>query len=244
LATLLTEAPLVVPDESARSTRASTEGEATIQREQPAPTVPPADQTDGPWWEEAWDTSRDWTRSVWDSLRDDLGRFIDVRRVDDASALLMSPDQAARFRENLRTRVMTAQLALMMRQPEVWQTETQAIVKAIETRYDETSPLTRKALRMARHIADTAIDEPLPTVNNTLQALNKLREEQRQQFGADDTDGALPGANGSRAPAESPTNEPASNESSSAQPSADQPSAPQSSADSGQPQRSSKQTED
>src|SRR5690606_12746997 len=62
LAMLLTEAPLVVPDESARSTRASTAGEATIEREQPAPTVPPADQTDGPWWEEAWDTSRDWTR--------------------------------------------------------------------------------------------------------------------------------------------------------------------------------------
>ena len=226
LAMLLTEAPLIVPDESARGTKQSAEDNATpkIEREQPAPTVPPGDQAQGSWWEDAWDTSRDWTASAWDSLREDLGRFIDVRRVDDASALLMSPDQAARFRENLRTRVMTAQLALMMRQPEVWQTETQAIVKAIETRYDEASPLTRKALRMARHMADTAIDEPLPTVNNTLQALNKLRDDQRSQFGPNDAEAPTSGDNGGSAAAESSDPNAAPAETSKPKPTAPEPS--------------------
>ena len=99
----------------------------------------------------------------------------------------MSPDQATRFRDNLRTRVMTAQLALMMRQSEVWKTETEAVVKAIESRYDESSPLTRKALRLARGMADATIDARLPTVDNTLHALAGLREEQARRFGGPDS---------------------------------------------------------
>lgn len=179
LAVLLSEAPLIMPDEAARRTG---QAEDTTSREHPAPTVPPAAEPEGAWWEEAWDTTRRWSSDAWGSLREDLGQFIDVRRVDDHSALLMSPDQAARFRENLRTRIMTAQLALMMRQPQVWQAETVAVVRAIETRYDEASPLTRKALRLARSMADVSIDAQLPTVDNTLRALDTLREAQTRLF--------------------------------------------------------------
>ncbi len=181
LAMLLTEAPLIMPDEAGRQAERP---EQPALREQPAPTVPPSSSADERWWERAWETTRDWSQDAWTSVREDLGQFIDVRRVDDANALLMSPDQAARFRENLRTRVMTAQLALMMRQPEVWRTEMEVIVRAVETRYDEASPLTRKALRLARGMADASIDARLPTVDNTLQALNTLREAQAGSLGA------------------------------------------------------------
>ena len=185
LAMLVTDAPLIMPDKISRTEEPAAE---QVQREQPAPTVPPAESAADTWWERAFDTSREWAREAWGSLRSDLGDFIEVRRVDDASALLMSPDQAARFRESLRTRIMTAQLALMMRQVEVWRTETEAIVKAIETRYDESSSMTRRALRLARTMADAPIDTQLPTVNNTLQALEALREEQGRLFGDTETD--------------------------------------------------------
>lgn len=214
LAVLLTEAPLIMPETSSGN---STDSEATEPvREQPAPTIPYSGDARQTWWEEAWDATRDWSRDTWRSLRSDLGQFIEVRRVDDASALLMSPDQATRFRDNLRTRVMTAQLALMMRQAEVWRTETEAIVKAIETRYDESSPMTRKALRMARNMADASIDARLPTVDNTLQALAALREEQSRSFGGAST----PEAADSSDPAEAATSadDPASSADGSADP--------------------------
>lgn len=179
LAVLVTQAPLMMPHVSTGEAEPS-RGEP--QREQPAPTLPPDTQQEDNWWSKAWSTTRDWSSSAWDSLRDDLGQFIEVRRVDDASALLMSPDQASRFRDNLRTRIMTAQLALMMHQPEVWKTETEAVVKAIESRFDDSSAMTRKALRMARNMADTAIDASVPTVDNTLQALAALREEQSRNL--------------------------------------------------------------
>ncbi len=185
LALLVTEAPLIMPDAAAR---VQEPGAAEPTREHPAPTSPPASSQSDVWWERAWDKTRELSNTAWRSLREDLGQFIDVRRVDDSAALLMSPDQAQRFRDNLRTRIMTAQLALMMRQPEVWKTETEAVVKAIETRFEESSPMTRKALRIARNMADTPIDATLPTVDNTLHALAALREEQSKELGG--TDGA------------------------------------------------------
>ena len=193
LAMLVTEAPLIMPDKLSANDE---QGGEQVKREQPAPTVPPATDPADTWWERAFDTSREWAREAWGSLRNDLGDFIEVRRVDDASALLMSPDQAARFRESLRTRIMTAQLALMMRQVEIWRTETEAIVKAIETRYDESSAMTRRALRLARNMADAPIDTKLPTVANTLQALEALREEQGRLFAEPEPDGARSGAGG------------------------------------------------
>lgn len=199
LAVLVTEAPLIMPDRAATS---SEEAATPPVREHPAPTVPPETGANDNWLDKAWDTTRNWSRSAWSSLREDLGQFIEVRRVDDASALLMSPDQASRFRDNLRTRIMTAQLALMMRQPEVWKTETAAVVKALETRYDDASPLTRKAIRMARAMADTEIDARLPTVDNSLQALTTLREEQTRNFGA--TDAGAEAGSGAAANSEAP----------------------------------------
>src|SRR5690606_35859585 len=96
----------------------------------------------GPWWKKAVHNANQWSRTAWNSIRQDLGQFITVRRVDDLTALLMSPEQATRFRETLRLRIMTDQLALMMRQDKVWDAETAVLVKALETRFDPQSPQT------------------------------------------------------------------------------------------------------
>ena len=172
LSALISEAPLLVPDDAAP---------AIVESEPAPPAAVSVSSENGidstaPWWRQALDTADDWSRSAWSSIRQDLGQFITVRRVDDPTALLMSPDQATRFRENLRLRIMTAQLALMMRQPKVWEAETDALVKAVESRYDQKSQQARQALKLARQMADTSIDLKLPTVTNSLQAVEALRE--------------------------------------------------------------------
>ncbi len=171
LSVLVGEAPLLVPDDAA-----------------PAPVVAPPAASDStpqsnpsvdsnlPWWKQALGTVENWSNTAWSAVRKDLGEFVTVRRVDDPTALLMSPDQATRFRENLRLRIMTAQLALMMRQPKVWESETDMLVKSIESRYDQASEDSRHALKLARHMADTTIDVKLPSVTNSLQAVQALRE--------------------------------------------------------------------
>jgi uroporphyrin-3 C-methyltransferase len=182
LGNLVSAAPLLVPDDAAP--------EPVPAPENAAPAAGPQSggvNADAPWWKQGLQTAQDWSQSAWDSVRQDLGQFITVRRVDDATALLVSPDQATRFRETLRLRVMTAQLALMMRQPKVWQAETEKLVQAVQSRYDSRSPQSRQALKIARQLADTSIDVKLPSVANTLRALESLREA-----GADDA-GRSPG---------------------------------------------------
>ncbi|HWK70078.1 MAG TPA: uroporphyrinogen-III C-methyltransferase [Burkholderiaceae bacterium] len=178
LGNLLGEAPLLVPDDAApEPVPAPQEGASGTGSTGDGGHADP----DAPWWKQGMATAEQWSRSAWSAISRDLGQFITVRRVDDATALLMSPDQATRFRETLRLRGMTAQLALLMHQPRVWNAETAVLVKALETRYDPRSQQVRQALKIARQLADTPIDVKLPTVDNSLQAIAALREASARQ---------------------------------------------------------------
>lgn len=183
LSRYVSEAPLLVPDDVAGG--ANTEA-LDLQSDVQEPTELAAD---APWWERSWNTVEQWGSSAWRSVSHDLGQFVSIRRVDDAAALLMSPDQAARLRENLRLRIMAAQLAMMMNQSAVWQTELNAVATALEKRFDTQSGQVQQALRLTRQLQDTRIGARLPTVNNTLAAIESLRQAQagRSQDNADDT---------------------------------------------------------
>lgn len=178
---LIATAPLLVPDAAApglpAAAPAPADGGAAAQH---------GDRSDNTangagWWRQAAAGVRAWSAGTWASLRHDMGQFISIRRADNPAALLMSPDQASQLRENLRLRVMTAQLALLMRQPGVWKSETRALAQALDTRYDKQAAETRQARKIAEGLADTAIDEKLPTVANSLQALQALRDARAKE---------------------------------------------------------------
>lgn len=171
LNTLVSQAALLVPDEAAPNAVVAPESAAPAEPQGTAEADPDANA----WWR-AVHQIETWSDGAWSSIRQDLGRFISVRRANDPSALLMSPDQASQLRENLRLRIMTAQLALMMRQAPIWTNETQILVQALNTRYDTQDAKVRQALKLATQLAQTSIDVPLPTVDNSLQALKALRE--------------------------------------------------------------------
>lgn len=175
---LVGQAPLLIPDDAAP---VPVQPEQSSSGQSAKATDDAAQAQAGPWWRRGIDTAGAWASQAWGAVRRDLGNFVDVRRVDDASALLMSPDQATRFRESLRLRVLTAQLALMMNQPGIWKTETSALLQAVEQRFDPKSAQTRQALKLAREFADTPIDIRLPTVENSLQAIETLREARERK---------------------------------------------------------------
>ncbi len=193
LAGLVAQAPLLVPD----TVESDTETDAGSQDDQASDESgsdentdvgATASETSDKWWQKALDRTGSWVGNTLDLLRDDMGNLVSVRRVDDATALFVSPDQAARFRDHLRLRIMTAQLALMMGQDEVWDAETTALQQAIEGRFDEKDAQSRRAVRIAREMADTDIDVELPTVDNSMKALEALRDNDAD---TDSTDDAL-----------------------------------------------------
>lgn len=195
LYTLLGEAPLLVPDAAAPQT--------TPPAAEPAPAPAAADPlaADAPWWRRMGHEAWDWTQNAGTMLSHDLRGLFEVRRVDDAAALLISPEQAARFREGLQQRTLTAQLALLMHQSKIWQTELGRVADAIDRRFDMRSGQSREALDLARGLLDTAIETRLPTVDNSLEAIAAARDAFSAQDAADppstepetDTPAAAPG---------------------------------------------------
>uniref|UniRef100_UPI00333ED642 uroporphyrinogen-III C-methyltransferase n=1 Tax=Castellaniella defragrans TaxID=75697 RepID=UPI00333ED642 len=169
LYTLLGEAPLLVPDAAAPQSAPP----VAVPPQAPAPAAVGAD---APWWQRMGSEAWDWTREAGTMLSHDLRGLFEVRRVDDAAALLISPEQALRFRENLQQRILTAQLALMMHQSRIWQTELGRIANAIDRRFDMRSEQSREALGIARALLDTAIETRLPTVDNSLDAIAAARD--------------------------------------------------------------------
>lgn len=173
LGRLIEHAPLLVPDDAAPAVASS------LDPAQPT-TAAPARRAPNPsdsWWQQSLASVADWGQHTWWTIKQDLGSFISVRRVDDASALLLSPEQAGSLRNNLRLRLMTAQLALLMKQPDVWQTETRAVVELLQARYDINSVEGHRALRLALQLADTSIHVEMPSVANSQNAIQALREE-------------------------------------------------------------------
>ncbi|HJH24234.1 MAG TPA: uroporphyrinogen-III C-methyltransferase [Paenalcaligenes hominis] len=178
LTELINQAPLYITEAGTVSPEPN--GSATAADETAAATPSVAD--DSAWWQRVLSTAADLTQQSWNSIRQDLGQFVSVRRVDDNAALLISPEQADRLRENLRLRITMAQLALMTKQPKVWQSEMAFIVKALEDRFDASKALTQRALALATQLADTDVDLKLPTIDNTLAVIESLKQGSEDDF--------------------------------------------------------------
>lgn len=201
LSVLVARAPLLLPDAAAPNVTpnevasgaavaplSSTQAQATSAlprsaqspQSHPTPAVAPTDavsytETFSRWWSRAVDHSIAWSKSAAAVLSREFADVVSIQRVSDANALLMSPEQGSLLRANLRTRVLTAQMALLMHQAPVWKAELAAIEQSLLSRYDPKAPDTLAALRLVRELAAIQIAVPLPDINGSLAALESVR---------------------------------------------------------------------
>jgi uroporphyrin-3 C-methyltransferase len=203
LATLIGRAPLLVPDAtvpkvaaisvaalplgtipsdtaqrdaaqpSAAQTGAVTPA-ATMQAGAPA-TATAAAPTNEVWWDSAWRKTVVWSKAVAVFAAKELASVVSIQRVTDANALLMSPEQGTQLRANLRTRVLTAQMALLMHQPSVWRAEIANVEASLAARYDPKAVDTVAALRLVRELATVPVSAALPDMSDSIAALEAVR---------------------------------------------------------------------
>ena len=189
LTALIGRAPLLVPD--AAVPKGAAIAAASVQSNPPAPsalvkaaatgtaatteTGAARTLTDEPWWSLALAKTVSWSKAVAVFMAKELASVVSIQRVNDASALLLSPEQGAQLRANLRTRVLTAQMALLMHQPSVWRAEITALQASLGTRYDPNAPDTVAALRLVRELAAVPVGVALPDMTNSIAALEAVR---------------------------------------------------------------------
>jgi uroporphyrin-3 C-methyltransferase len=130
------------------------------------------------WWDLAWRKTVLWSKAVAVFVAKELASVVSIQRVTDASALLMSPEQGAQLRANLRTRVLTAQMALLMHQPSVWRAEIASIEASLTTRYDPKAVDTVAALRLVRELASASVVAALPDMSDSIAALEAVRVQE------------------------------------------------------------------
>jgi uroporphyrin-3 C-methyltransferase len=130
------------------------------------------------WWDVAWRKSVLWSKAVAVFVAKELASVVSIQRVTDASALLMSPEQGAQLRANLRTRVLTAQMALLMHQPSVWRAEMASIEASLTARYDPKAVDTVAALRLVRELASASVVATLPDMSDSIAALEAVRVQE------------------------------------------------------------------
>jgi len=173
LVALVGKAPLLVPD-------AVSPGVAPVgQAQPPAPAAavdPQADlPADAPWWQRWRAEVASWPGRAGSALAHELGGLITIQRVDEPAALLLSPEQADQVRGTLRQRLLTAQLAMLMRQPSVWKSELDNVGSTLSKYFDGRSPDTVAAQNLARELAQTDIAVRMPDVADSLNAVAALR---------------------------------------------------------------------
>ena len=180
LSALVARAPLILPDAASPKVVI-----ASSASQPPAENVaPPKSLSSDPhpsasdakaWWEIALDRTLSWSKSFAVIVAREFSGVVSIQRVSDANALLMSPEQGALLRANLRTRVLTAQMALLMHQSPIWKTELAQIEQSLTARYDPKSSETAAALRLVRELSAVQIAAPLPDIKDSLAALESVR---------------------------------------------------------------------
>ena len=192
LITLTSRAPLLVPDGAAALTKLQIPGDGSVAKavsDKSAPIVEKAevasdvtgessgspDASSASWWDIAQDKMLNWATNVAMVIAKDLAGVISIQHVNDPNALLLSPEQGAQLRENLRARLLTAQLSLLMRQPKVWRDELLMVESIVQSRFDPKSYDTLAAINLVHELQAIPVMTALPDISGSFGALEATR---------------------------------------------------------------------
>jgi uroporphyrinogen III methyltransferase / synthase len=148
-------------------------GEAPIARATPhaatwADTAKVAAATGKPRWEV-------WWHEVTTGIGEQLTSLVQVRRIDNADAMLVTPDQGYFVRENLKLRLLSARLALLSRNQTTLKSDLQAAQAALTRYFDNTSKKTQTVIDLVKQVDAGSAAVELPNLNTSLQAVNQYR---------------------------------------------------------------------
>lgn len=168
------KAPLLSPTGSLGAMSANTTGDQAQQSALNATTAEPVTGAETPWWS-SWNQAAtkisDWTSDVSSVLLREFADVMSIRKADDPQALLLSEEQAVQLKANVRAMLLSAQLALMTRQPDIWRSELSEVQSILNTRYDTQALDTKASVRLLGELLDAPLATDVPQITDTLSAL-------------------------------------------------------------------------
>ncbi|MGF6646065.1 MULTISPECIES: fused uroporphyrinogen-III synthase HemD/membrane protein HemX [Paraburkholderia] len=134
----------------------------------PADTAKVAAATGEPRW-------KVWWQVFSAGIAQQLTSLVQVRRIDNADAMLVTPDQGYFLRENLKLRLLSARLALLSRNQTTLKSDLHAADAALARYFDNASKRTQTVRELVKEVDDGSAAVEVPNLNTSLQAVNQYR---------------------------------------------------------------------
>ncbi|WGS50783.1 fused uroporphyrinogen-III synthase HemD/membrane protein HemX [Paraburkholderia sp. D15] len=116
-----------------------------------------------------------WWHEVTSGIGQQLTSLVQVRRIDNADAMLVTPDQGYFVRENVKLRLLSARLALLSRNQTTLKSDLQAAQTALTRYFDNASKKTQTVEDLLKQVDAGSAAVELPNLNTSLQAVNQYR---------------------------------------------------------------------
>lgn len=124
-----------------------------------------------PWWQQASGAVQRWSSEAATVMAREFSNLLSIRKADDPQALLLSEEQAIQLRANVRAMLLSAQLALMTRQADIWRSELSEVQSLLNTRYDTQALDTKASLKLLDELMQAPVAAQVPNISATLSAL-------------------------------------------------------------------------
>jgi uroporphyrinogen III methyltransferase / synthase len=134
----------------------------------PADTAKVAAATGEPRW-------KVWWQEFSAGVAQQLTSLVQVRRIDNADAMLVTPDQGYFLRENLKLRLLSARLALLSRNQTTLKSDLHAADAALARYFDNASKRTQTVRGLVKEVDDGSAAVEVPNLKTSLQAVNQYR---------------------------------------------------------------------
>jgi uroporphyrinogen III methyltransferase / synthase len=116
-----------------------------------------------------------WWRTFSSGIAQQLTSLVQVRRIDNADAMLVAPDQGYFLRENLKLRLLSARLALLSRDEALMNSDLQAADRALAHYFDSSAAATRNARDLIAQVKKGGAHVQLPNLDTSLNAIHQVK---------------------------------------------------------------------
>ncbi|MGG1944560.1 fused uroporphyrinogen-III synthase HemD/membrane protein HemX [Trinickia sp. NRRL B-1857] len=116
-----------------------------------------------------------WWRVFANAAGEELRALVQVRRLDNADAMLNSPQQGEFIRDNVKLRLLSARLGLLSRNQATLESDLKEADAALARYFDGASKRTQTVRALIKDVAQGAQSVAVPNLNTSLQAIHDYK---------------------------------------------------------------------
>lgn len=113
---------------------------------------------------------------IWENFRESGQRLLEIRRIDDPDALLITPEQTWLLREHIKLRLLNARMALLAGNQTTLRKDFTKVRLLLERYFDNQSAATKAIQTLLNQAQQESTVLALPTLEASMTAIRQARE--------------------------------------------------------------------